>query len=359
MPYPSNADLPAGIRSRYSERCQTVFREAFNRASGSEASHFRIAHTAARNCMESTSKAVLSSAQRENLRADQFACPEKRLYPIHDAAHVRAALSRIADPNNDQCGKAKILAAAKRFGIEVGKALLPVKAQQMDDDELDAWFAGRVPRRLLAIPFGGPIPSLKSPIGVDLDGEWFSQRTDIFGGEQALIDSKERLLDWHHGRDELMRRVVIGKTMLDPDPDQDGWWVEAWLNAGSKHLEMVRRLVQRGAQLFGSSEATRKEVNPDTGEITEWPMYLETLTTRPSNTLSILRPAKALLDEINESGVEVHAGLISLLSDLDALSSDLSPTSSRGKATAMAGRVSTAELEAAIEELYETAKKRY
>lgn len=34
------------------------------------------------------------------------------------------------------------------------KAVIPVKAQLMDADELEAWFAGRIPRRLLAIPFG-------------------------------------------------------------------------------------------------------------------------------------------------------------------------------------------------------------
>lgn len=312
------------------------------------------------------SKAVLSSAQRENLPDSAYACPEQRKYPHHhadgslDLPHLRNALARIADPSNEQCGKGHLEAHARAEKMgDRGKALLPVKAQPMDSDELDAWFEGQVPRRLLAIPFGGPIPSLKSPIGVDLDGEWFSQRTDIFGGIPELLNTRERLVDWNHAArppgpkygdpSGMMRGTILGKSILDPDPDQDGWWVDLWLNMGEKKLALVKRLIERGGQLFGSSQPARAgKTDPDTGEITEWPFLLQTLTTQPQNHFSVLRP-KAMLDEINESGVEVHAGLISLLGDLDDLSSDLSPTSRGGKAMAMAGPLS--DLEASLSRL--------
>lgn len=79
-------------------------------------------------------KADLTSGQRDNLDADQFACPEQRKYPINDAAHVRAALSRIADPSNDQCGRDKIMAAARRMGIgDHGKSLDETDAVTKDD----------------------------------------------------------------------------------------------------------------------------------------------------------------------------------------------------------------------------------
>ena len=208
---------------------------------------------------------------------------------------------------------------------------MPLKAQPMDDDELNAWFDGKVSRRLLAIPFGGPILNGKAPMGVDLDGEYFSQRTDLYGNVRGLRDTRERLLDWHHGSDDLMRREVIGKTILDPDPDEDGWWVDAWLNTGKKHLAMVRRLVERGAQLFGSSEAAYKKTAPD-GEILVWPMVLETLTTSPTNTLSVLRPHKAA--DLNET---VDPVLRRVLADLEALGNDLSPTL-RGDEIAKAAR---------------------
>jgi hypothetical protein len=81
-------------------------------------------------------KGTLDAGARSDLDADQFACPEKRKYPINDKAHVRAALSRIADPSNDQCGRDKILAAARRMGIgDHGDK----KAASMSDDDLLTW----------------------------------------------------------------------------------------------------------------------------------------------------------------------------------------------------------------------------
>ncbi len=230
-----------------------------------------------------------------------------------------------------------------------GKALRQIKAQPMDDEELDGWFSGKLPRRLLAIPFGGPINNGKAPRGVDLDGEYFSERTDLYGNLKALRQTPERLLDWQHGHDTLMSRTVIGKTILDPDPDEDGWWVDAWLKAGSKHLEMVRRLVQRGAQLFGSSEAAYKSVASD-GEITVWPMILETLTTTPTNTLSVLRPAKAITAGAIESEVDLSAGLKAVLADLDALTSQLMTDSPVGQSAGAAGRAVN-DFAAAVERL--------
>jgi len=78
----------------------------------------------------------LSSKARSALSDSEFACPEKRLYPINDAAHVRAALSRVADPSNDQCGKDKIIAAARKMGI--GEHATK-NAIDMTDDELLTW----------------------------------------------------------------------------------------------------------------------------------------------------------------------------------------------------------------------------
>lgn len=56
MPYSNNTELPTSVRSKYSARCQSVFRRAFNSAHAKhgETRAFQVAHTAARNCMEST-----------------------------------------------------------------------------------------------------------------------------------------------------------------------------------------------------------------------------------------------------------------------------------------------------------------
>jgi len=211
------------------------------------------------------------------------------------------------------------------------KALIPVKAQPMEDDELTAWFEGRTPRRLLAIPFGGPIPSADGK-GRDLDGEYFDERTDIYGSIAGLRKTRERLVDWHHRGDDLMRAHTLGKSVLDPDPEEDGWWADVWLKHGEKRIALIKRLVERGAQLFGSSEAAYKKADPD-GHITEWPMVLQTLTTSPQNTFSVLRPSKAMLDDIEP----VDPALRKVLLDLGALGSDLTPTL-RGEVAAKAGR---------------------
>jgi cation transport regulator ChaB len=54
MPYASNDDLPAEVRSKYAEKCQRAFRHAFNSVYGStdgdEGRSFAAAHSAAQKC---------------------------------------------------------------------------------------------------------------------------------------------------------------------------------------------------------------------------------------------------------------------------------------------------------------------
>lgn len=244
------------------------------------------------------------------------------------------------------------------------KALMPLKAQVLDPDEHEAWFAGKLPRRLLAIPFGGPIPSRSHAKGVDLDGQTFTERTDIFGSNRALRQTRERLLDWSHAYRPprgpygdptgVMSGVVLGKTVLDDEPDEYGWWVDQWFKRGESRLALVKRLVERGVQLFGSSQPMGKTAWNDDGEITLWPFYLETLTTAPQNTYSVLRP-KAALDAIG--GDPFYADISQSLRDLgsDLLSTPL------GEGAAKSGRVHSTSDMAALKEamsLYDQAADR-
>ena len=154
----------------------------------------------------------------------------------------------------------------------------PLKATLLDDDAF----------RLLAIPFGGPIPSPHSPIGVDLDGEWFDAQTDI---EPDRL--KARPVDWHHRHDGVMKADTIAKA-VDPEMDEDGWWVTVWLDHGAKRLGLIKRLAEAGAQLFGSSEADPAGVvKASNGRIERWPYIAQALTTSPQNTFSVARPLKA------------------------------------------------------------------
>jgi hypothetical protein len=200
-----------------------------------------------------------------------------------------------------------------------------LKATVLDDDSF----------RLLAIPFGGPIPSPLFPRGIDIDGETFTERTDI---KAAWFDS--RPTDWHHGGDVTMGRTVIGKA-VNLVMEEDGWWVDVWLKHGEKRLELIRKLADRGAQLFGSSESAPGLVRKaKTGEILVWPYIRQTLSTSPQNTHSILRPLKAVLE-----GAAPNAAF---WSDIEQAISDLSGDlrgTSRGDLDAKAGRVLAARNE--------------
>lgn len=163
--------------------------------------------------------------------------------------------------------------------------------------------------RLLAIPFGGPIPSPKSPRGVDLDGEWFDERTDIRvdGVIPVTVD-----VDWHHGKDPtgVMQRTVIGKAEYD-GMDDDGHWVVVWLKAGERRLRLIKSLADMGAQLFGSSESIPgRVVKAATGHIDVWPYVRQTLSTSPQNTYSVIRPMKAAI------GAPIHEAMRDLGADL-------------------------------------------
>jgi hypothetical protein len=171
-----------------------------------------------------------------------------------------------------------------------------LKATVLDDDAF----------RLLAIPFGGPIPQKGAPLGVDLDGEWFSPRTDI---KPEWFPT--RIVDWHHGKDPRMGRAELGKAVdLGPfggagsEPDEDGWWVTVWMKHGERRVDLVRKLAERGAQIFGSSESVSGLVQKsNTGEILAWPYVRQTLSTSPQNTYSQLRPLKATLDDYLAEGL--------------------------------------------------------
>lgn len=208
--------------------------------------------------------------------------------------------------------------------------MLPLKATIIDDDSF----------RLLAFPFGGPIPSAANARGVDLDGEWFSERTDI---KAAWFDV--RPTDWHHGGDVTMGRTVIGKA-VNLVMEEDGWWVDIWLKHGEKRLDLIRRLAERGGQIFGSSESaaglTRKS---SSGEILVWPYLRQTLSTSPQNTHSILRPLKATLDDLVSDGIAPSAAFWSDIEQAVLHLSDDLRGSPRSDLDAKAGRVLAARNE--------------
>ena len=213
----------------------------------------------------------------------------------------------------------------------------PMKADPLDADQLDAWFEGKIPRRLLAIPFGGPIPSADGK-GRDMDMEFFDEKTDIKPDWFS-----ERPVDWHHSQDPSgkMNGVLIGKA-TNLTQEEDGWWVDLWLNAGERRLGLVRKLAEKGAELFGSSYAYPNLVKRSkSGHIDVWPYMMQTLSTSPQNTLSVHRPAKAVLDAFTQADIEVMPVIRDVLTELEAmrdLPTTFSPDGASGEAAAKAGR---------------------
>ena len=218
-------------------------------------------------------------------------------------------------------------------------------------DDLGPWFAGKAPRRLLVIPFGGPIPSPDGK-GRDMDVEFFDERTDI---KADWFDA--RPIDWHHSQDPtgLMNGVLIGKAdRLGAEdgtlgePDEFGWWADTWLKAGERRLAAVKALAARGAELFGSSYAYPNLVKRGkAGHIDVWPYMLQTLSTSPQNTLSAFRPAKAVLDAFDEADISVMPALRDVLTELDNLR-DLPVTSGSSERAAKADESSEADEIAAV-----------
>lgn len=69
---------------------------------------------------ESVSKAELTTAKRAKLKKQSFALPKERAYPIHDAAHARNALARVAQHGTPEEQKTVRAAVARKYpGIEV------------------------------------------------------------------------------------------------------------------------------------------------------------------------------------------------------------------------------------------------
>lgn len=172
-----------------------------------------------------------------------------------------------------------------------------LKAEPLDDlPRLERWLEGKVPRRILMIPFGGPLPGGKA--GLDLDGEYFDEETDLYGPFPLLRSSRDRVVDWHHDLDPkgVMKGAILGRVVMDERPESDGLWADFWANAGEKRRSLIAALERRGVPLYGSSQAIPTAVRKAAdGHLDVWPVYRHTITTSPQNTLAVVPALKALL----------------------------------------------------------------
>ena len=131
--------------------------------------------------------------------------------------------------------------------------------------------------RGLGMPFGGPFD------GRDLDGEFFSTKTDFmfdfFAGERPLL--------YHHGQDMAVGPEVNGRV-VDYSKTEAGIWTIAQLDKRARYLDEIRQLVERGALSFSSGAYPYlAQVNKGTGEIERWPWVELSLTPTPSNPYAV------------------------------------------------------------------------
>lgn len=246
-----------------------------------------------------------------------------------------------------------------------------MKAEPFTTPELERWLDGKIPRRHLALPFGGPIPSREYAKGVDADLEFFHEGTDFYGPFPTLRASRDRLVDWHHvtfgDRTDptgLMKGAILGKIVLDEEPSKDtvgdemleGVWADFWINAGEKKRKLIGTLAERHVPMYGSSQPVQSGIRiAKSGAIDVWPVRFHTITTSPQNTHAVLAPMKAsvLLDDPSLADLSVGA-LRAFLTGSDDLGSDLLSIAlddgPAGKTGAKAGRVLSAVNEADIEE---------
>jgi hypothetical protein len=292
-----------------------------------------------------------------------------RHFPIHDAAHVRNAMARMGQSPFGEKARPKIMAAAEKFGIgQEGKAFSELKAEPMTASRLDKWLRGDISRRVLVLPFGGPIPRKGAPLGVDLDGEWFDGDTDIYGTYAALRSTRERLVDWHHGNDPTgrMKGAILGRVVLDEEPEDDGYWAEMWANAGEARRKLIADLERSGVPLYGSSEAVPGAVRKTDGHIDVWPIIRHTITTSPQNTWAVVPSLKAVLtadlslDEIGYAALKAAVLGLADPTDLRPTFLDEVANTSLDEAAndaAKAGRVLSAKTIAELERVLDLAER--
>jgi hypothetical protein len=184
--------------------------------------------------------------------------------------------------------------------------------------------------KVLAIPFGGPLPG-----GKDLDGEFFSPRTDI---KPDWFD--RRPLVWHHNLDGTMKADPVLGTADDTEKSDEGWWSTIWLDRSHQYWAQVDALLRAG-KVYGSSGSLPTFVRKDnkTGEILVWPYIEQTLTPTPANPFARVTAVKAV-SHFEEANIGLSPALRGILLPDHDPSADL-PTNlpSGGDAAAMQERL--------------------
>ena len=195
----------------------------------------------------------------------------------------------------------------------------PIKAEQLTSAK---W-------RVLAIPFGGPLKG-----GKDLDGEFFSPRTD-----PKPNWFKEHPVLFHHGMDKAIGDEDVG-IEGELEKERDGWWADVWLDRSHRYFAQLDALIRAG-KMFGSSGSMSHLVKiAKDGEILVWPHVEQTFTPTPANVFSRIAASKAI-DDFTTAGIALDPSMRDVLTELDSVSNLDSDLPSGGDDPALARLAAT------------------
>jgi hypothetical protein len=156
----------------------------------------------------------------------------------------------------------------------------PTKSVKLSDD-------GSL--HILAIPFGGPIESGEGK-GVDTDGEFFSENTDL------CLDwfPTQRPLLYEHGRDDDLQVTPIGRVdVTSAEKDEAGWWLRAQVEKSNRYWSAISQLIEDDLLYASSGAMSHLVKRTKDGEITRWPWVELSLTPNPANLFATVQPVEA------------------------------------------------------------------
>lgn len=139
---------------------------------------------------------------------------------------------------------------------------------------------------------GGYLVLFGSPTEADLDRQYFTKSTDF-----EIADGTTTPIRYHHGRDKVIGRRVLGRGVLKAADDL-GVWIEGQLDLRDKYEQAVYALVKAGKLGWSSGSAPHLVETKKTGsteEILSWPLGLDaTLTPIPADPRNSATALKSL-----------------------------------------------------------------
>ena len=147
----------------------------------------------------------------------------------------------------------------------------------------------------LGIPYGGPVRKSLAEPGKDIQGEYFSSKTDFTSPNyDGRVKSMPEL--YHHGLDPDVKDEPIGQV-LESEDRPEGKWVKVQLDKASKYYAGIKELVKRGALLFSSGAEPSGVKKAEDGFIEKWPWKEMSLTPGAANPMQPMPSIKSLTEE--------------------------------------------------------------